>query len=247
MRTYEQAAVALEQLALNFEPADRNEATTRLQLIDAVLFDVLAWSRDECIAEEALDGEYTDYSLGVPARRLVVEAKREGTYFELPEGSGARVVRLSHLFRGNAKLEGAVKQALGYCTSRGIQIGAVTNGHQLVAFVGSRDDGVAPSDGRALVFRSLDDMSSNFVEMWNCLSHHGIGSGNLVRLLKSTSRPLPPEKMSNLLFGYSLARKRGTPWRSSSTSSVSCSSRMWCGLRNLRRNSSANATAFRVR
>jgi len=41
----------------------RNEATTRLQLINRLLFECLGWDVENCKAEERLDGKYTDYSL----------------------------------------------------------------------------------------------------------------------------------------------------------------------------------------
>ena len=52
--------------------SNRNEATTRLHLIDAILFDVLQWQKDSCRAEERLDGDdhYTDYSLWSAPKKL---------------------------------------------------------------------------------------------------------------------------------------------------------------------------------
>jgi hypothetical protein len=47
--------------------ASRNEATTRLHLIDEILFECLAWDkRTDCVAEERLDGKYSDYTLLSP-------------------------------------------------------------------------------------------------------------------------------------------------------------------------------------
>ena len=71
----------------------RNEATTRLHLIDRILFECLGWPREECVAEDAFDGTYTDYSLGKPGPKFVVEAKKEGIYFELPNGFDKHVFK----------------------------------------------------------------------------------------------------------------------------------------------------------
>lgn len=57
---------------------NRNEATTRLQLIDRLLFECLAWNKEDCVAEEPYGKEYTDYSLYSPWRSLIIEAKKEG-------------------------------------------------------------------------------------------------------------------------------------------------------------------------
>ena len=64
----------------------RNEATTRLQLINALFLECLGWSKEDVIAEEAHGKEYADYTFLAPRRVLIVEAKREGNYFELPAG-----------------------------------------------------------------------------------------------------------------------------------------------------------------
>ena len=66
---YEQSLENLKALAENFDDSDqshRNEATTRLQYIDRLLFDCLGWDRSECVAEDRFEGTYTDYSLGYP-------------------------------------------------------------------------------------------------------------------------------------------------------------------------------------
>ncbi|MGA2014515.1 MAG: hypothetical protein ABSH51_28855 [Solirubrobacteraceae bacterium] len=94
---------------------NRNEATTRLHLVDELIFGVLSWPKAAVTAEDSYAGKYADYSLGMPATRVILEAKREGVYFELPAGVGARVVGLSNLFGGNAAFEAAARQALGYC------------------------------------------------------------------------------------------------------------------------------------
>jgi hypothetical protein len=46
--------------------AGRNEATTRLQLVDRLIFDCLGWSRDQAILEERENGDYADYVLKRP-------------------------------------------------------------------------------------------------------------------------------------------------------------------------------------
>lgn len=93
-----------------------------------------------------------DYAIGRPATWLIVEAKREGVYFELPIGVGPGVMNLSTLFASSAEFERAARQVLTYCHERGVPLAAVTNGHQIVAFLASRQDGVPPLEGRALVF-----------------------------------------------------------------------------------------------
>ena len=59
----------------------------------------------------------------------------------------------------------AIGQAAGYCQRRGVPFGVVCNGHQLIAFLASRNDAVPPLEGRALVFASLEEMEVNFVDL----------------------------------------------------------------------------------
>jgi hypothetical protein len=114
---YEAARARLQALA-DWWAAEgqqnRNEATTRLHLIDELLQGTLDWPKGHIIAEESHGGTYADYALGRPATRMIVEAKREGVYFELPIGVGPAVIELRTLFDGNAKFEEAVRQAVGY-------------------------------------------------------------------------------------------------------------------------------------
>ncbi len=135
-RSFEDGSIAMSKLAVEEEGRpgeDRNESTTRLALIDSLLFDILGWRRDQCVTEEPLDGTYTDYSLGHPGTVLIVEAKKEGLYFSLPASERPIVVSLASLVRGNTGLAKAVRQTSGYCLSRGVKMAVVTNGWQLVA------------------------------------------------------------------------------------------------------------------
>ena len=179
----------------------RNEADTRLQLIDQLLFDCLGWNREDCHAEERYDGKYTDYSLGSP-RRIIVEAKREGVYFELPAGFEKQICSLQTVFDGNDAIAAAVRQCLSYCLDRGAPLGAVCNGHQLVAFIGSRSDGVPPLDGQCLIFRSLEDMAGNFRAFWDNLSKPGVAVYTLISTLKRDNVQPPPEKLSQRISDY---------------------------------------------
>ena len=66
---------------------NRNEATTRLHLIDSLLYGALSWPKALVTAEDRYEGKYADYSVGRPATRLIVEAKREGVSLSCRSGS----------------------------------------------------------------------------------------------------------------------------------------------------------------
>src|SRR4051812_11784700 len=141
---------------------DRNEATTRLHLIDELLTGALGWQKSHVRCEHSHGTTYADYALGTPATRLIVEAKREGISFELPVGVGSGVMRIKTVMSADGSCANAIRQVLSYCHERGVALAAVSNGHQMVAFVASRQDGVPPLDGKALVFDSLPAMQSHF-------------------------------------------------------------------------------------
>ena len=200
---YEECRDNLERLMTWYESrvGSRNEATTRLHLIDCLFLKCLGWPKEAVVLEDSQDKEYADYTFSTYRPILIVEAKREGDYFELPAG----VNRLEHsipaLMRDYPNLKRAINQSARYCQSRGVPIAAVTNGHQLVAFVATRNDGTAPLDGRALVFDSLTRMLENFLELWQALSRPGIEERKLqYRLIGGY--PELPRKLAATLNGY---------------------------------------------
>jgi hypothetical protein len=180
----------------------RNEATTRLHLIDELLTQVLCWPKQDITAEKSHGGAYADYVLGEPATRLIVEAKREGVYFDLPAGVGPGTVRLPTIAEGNPAVGEAVKQVLRYCQDRGVPIAAVTNGHQLIVFVASRQDAVPPLSGRALVFDSLQAMRDSFQLLWDNVSRAGVELLTLHATLGAAVVETPPEKLSARIPSY---------------------------------------------
>jgi hypothetical protein len=180
----------------------RNEATTRLHLIDRLIEDCLAWPTEKIKAEDAYEGTYLDYLLAVNGTHLVVEAKREGAYFELPPGFQTRTLSLRALRETAGAVSTAIEQALTYCLQRGIPLRVVCNGNQVVGFIGSRQDGIPPAEGRAIVFTSLEDMRAAFDEFWRCFSPAGVESQYLYALLQRASHPPPPPKLSSTIFRY---------------------------------------------
>jgi hypothetical protein len=186
-----------------------NEATTRLQLIDAILFNCLGWHPNEAVTEDHYNGTYVDYAIGKPSTQFILEAKKEGISFTLPVGiEGRHSVSLKTILE-NPESAKAIKQVLAYCQERGVPIAVASNGHQLIAFLASRQDGVPPLGGDALVFSSLKEMHGDFQILWQHLSKSGIAVKNLQRTLAKLSTSIrPPEKLSNTIDGYPGFRPR---------------------------------------
>ncbi len=186
-----------------------NEDTTRLQLIDALLFNCLGWNTQDATTEDHHNGSYVDYIVGKPAAQFIVEAKREGISFTLPAGiTGRHAVSVPTLMEDKSTAD-AIRQVLGYCQERGVPIGIISNGHQLAAFFASRQDGVAPLKGEALVFSSLQEMHDDFNMLWGYLSKPAVSTKNLQRyLIGRKNQALAPEKLANSIPHYPGFRKR---------------------------------------
>lgn len=190
------------------QKSNRNEATTRLHLIDKIFFDCLGWSRDETDLEDSLQGKYADYCFSAPRKVLILEAKREGDYFNVPAGKDQSEQSISALIHGNNAVKAALLQVAGYCQERGVPIGAISNGTQIIAFMAARNDGVAPLKGRCIVFPSLEVMEEKFLDLWNLLSKEGVSERNLWTRLLGVSRSRLPEKLSATLPTYPGVRRR---------------------------------------
>jgi GTPase SAR1 family protein len=198
---YEAALNNLRQLNL-LGPTDRNEATTRFHLIDVLLKEVLAWEIADIECETILDSERTDYILGNPRRFAVWEAKREGIQFELPVGFNKQICKLQTLRELGGALKSAIDQVQKYAQLHGLPIAVICNGRQVIAFLGSRQDGVPPLEGNALCFTSLEDIEESFDTFWGNLSKRGVETSLIQRTLRSDGMPLPPSKLSASLHPY---------------------------------------------
>lgn len=211
--SYDQGKRALEELIGWAEANDflnkRNEATTRLHLIDSMLTEVLTWPKELIQAEEPAGSGRIDYALGKPATQLIIEAKREGEYFELPPGTQTGVHSISSITDGNASkaLRNAMIQVAGYAASNGVPLAGVTNGHQLVLFIAVRTDGTPPLGGSALVFPTLSDMLSDFRLLWDHASPPGVDQRALFAKLRGVAARAP-EPLSTHLTDYPGVKKR---------------------------------------
>jgi hypothetical protein len=188
----------------------RNEATTRLHLINEFLINCLGWEKQNITAEDSYGNQYTDYTISLTRPLLILEAKKEGDYFELPEGVDDLVYPIKTLCRDNKNLKMAIEQVCDYCQTRGVQIGAVSNGWQLVALIANRVDGIPPMEGNAYVFRTLELMDENFLELWNILSKAGLDRKIIIKRLIGELIPNLPPKLSSTIYNYPGVKNRNS-------------------------------------
>lgn len=207
---YEECRINLEKLIAWYEPAHRNEATTRFQIIDRIFFECLGWSKDDVIMEEHHGGEYSDYSFNAPRRILIVEAKKEDQYFEIPAAKTQLEYSIASLSRDNANLKAAISQVAAYCQQRGTPFGAVSNGCQIIAFIAVRSDSIAPLDGKALVFSSLEKMLEKFLDFWQALSKPGLEEKKLQARLIGDLQAQLPRKLSETIAIYPGIKNRNS-------------------------------------
>lgn len=176
----------LVQVYRGLELADASEAETRFKVIDAILKKVLGWLDDDIVPEDrvANDGKtaYLDYYIKTTAESLVVEAKKARS-FVLPSNKKAGLLRG---FLSEGDVGDAIQQARDYCIARSAQFAVVTNGSAWVVFPAFRADGVPIGETQAVIFRSLEDIQTRFVEFWELLSRQRVVEGSLFAHFFST-------------------------------------------------------------
>ena len=179
-----------------------SESQTRFHIIDKVLTECLGWDREAIEVEKYENNNgFTDYELGKP-RIAILEAKREGKVFEIPAGLSKKLtIDLNSLRRISDETLEAIEQAQRYCSTRGVPVAIITNGHQYIAFLSSRQDGISIFDGNAVVFNSLAHLKENFTLAWQLISYHGIKERHITRYLVSGETGIP-NKLSSRLSQY---------------------------------------------
>lgn len=181
-----------------------NESTTRLRAIDTILFDILAWDKNQVEAEKYCRAKgYADYIFFLnESPCLVLEAKRSGIDFVIPARSFEdRPYALGLLGKECPQAMNALNQAIGYAATLGIRYVAISNGHQwlfTLTFVQGQ-----PLEKRLIyVFESFEAISSRFLRFYNCFSKEGIQKNVISPDLLDTLRLPPPAKLSSHVAGY---------------------------------------------
>ena len=146
-----------------------NEAQTRFSFIDRMLEECLDWPKSETEVEVFESEGRTDYELGRP-RIFIVEAKASRDGFKIPPKRARTRMPLQSLMRFDEAVHDAVTQAQAYGAKRGVRPVAVSNGSQLIAFLATRDDGIAPLEGDAVVLDGFEELLKHFNIIY-CIRH----------------------------------------------------------------------------
>lgn len=197
------AALAQLLVDLRAGQTDFNEADTRHRILDRIIHECLGWDRSVTRLERRFSEEYSDYELGSPAR-VLIEAKRSGQYFDIPiEVNKHGIVRsLRSICSLSREFKNAFEQAQRYCADRGIEIGVISNGFQTIVFLGVRNDGTPPADGKCLLFNGLDQLEEYFPRLWQAISPNSPDQQVLLNDLASSVPSGIPQKLSIYVPGY---------------------------------------------
>lgn len=164
----------VRQLIEESKIRDRNEANTRHKIIDFILHDYLSWPKNRVSHEDHVNDGYTDYIISKPNGDplLVIEAKKEGIYFELPiphsQNETYGYISLSKLITDN-NIAKATRQAKNYCYELGAEFACITNGHEWIFFK-TFEKGKKWETLQAFVIRNLQFFETSYTKAQNSLS-----------------------------------------------------------------------------
>ncbi len=179
------------------------ESDTRVKLIDKIFVESLNWDENENITrEEHASPGFVDYVFRLGKKNVfVVEAKKQGVYFNLPISLNfKRKYTVGGILSTDKTLREAMTQAQGYCSRKGARYGVITNGTQFIIF----ESTVAFEDwdnGNCRIFYNLEDIERNFMEFWNLLSKDAVERGSLVECLsKKADELIFVRPVDNIIF-----------------------------------------------
>lgn len=187
-----------------------NEDTTRVRLIDAILFDVLRWDRNFVETEPYVKNEgYADYIVHTKGgRALVLEAKRIGATFVLPdhEPYPNRAVPFKLISEKCPEAHKAMQQAITYSNSVGARYTVISNGKQWMLML-TAVEGLLLNERNVIVFESLNAIKNRFPLFWDSFSPLMLQVNKPYGLLLDVRRQPAPAKLSKIIQQYPVKRE----------------------------------------
>ncbi|MNB91196.1 hypothetical protein D3C75_382710 [compost metagenome] len=173
-----------------------NEATTRFKMIDDMFVQILGWPKEIIEVEYKIGATeqdnshkkiYADYLALSDYNQFIIEAKRVGRYFEIPQGRTRVLKSTASIY--NEKNKDFIDQAKKYMDQLGMPYCVLTNGYQFIIIRRS----LPHQERDTIVFRDLQEIERNFVLFWSILNPHADGSGTIDNYIKSPDeiRQLP--------------------------------------------------------
>jgi len=186
MQQHDNASKLIDSLDLDKKIL--NEATTRSRIIDSVLYEILSIPKNAITAEEHIRNTgYLDYILVDENNKdiLIIEAKKEGISFTLPNSFNKRNKNSSLIKMKTLLTDKSIRDTIGqvrqYCFEKGVEHGAITNGHVWIFFTV-----FSPNfeDLNAFVISDIKFFKENFTEAYNLLSYNSLINRSLYKKLQ---------------------------------------------------------------
>lgn len=163
---------------------DDNDASTRVCLIDPMLFDVLGWSKQQGAFEVIAGNGRLDYAIrdANDACWLVVEAKKRDVDLVSRDGSFGRFLLGGTVLKDLLPIIDT--QMSPYLGRFMPYYGVLTNGEQWIGFLGkTRPAELRLERSQAVVFRSLEEVEDEFERFYDFFSHERASARVLHRFL----------------------------------------------------------------
>jgi predicted type IV restriction endonuclease len=145
-----------------------SEADTRLRVLDRILFEIMGWKHEAVTVEPPTQSGYIDYLLTVGEKKnvLIIEAKKAGFLKPATKAISKSVVALSGPVA--KPLRDGIEQARRYASEKGVAVAVLTDGNVWLFFQATRTDGVAPLDGKGILFtdfKAVEEYFAIFTEL----------------------------------------------------------------------------------
>lgn len=198
---------ALEALILENNDRISNEAETRHKVIDFIIHDFLSWPKNRVSVEEHVQPGYADYVLkkSNDDAILVIEAKKEGVFFELPvaysNSETSCFISIKKLVT-DQNINAAITQVRSYCFELGCEYACITNGHEWIFFK-TFEKGKKWDSLQAFVVRNLQFFLKEYTRAINQFSFIAVTENTSLLTLLTSAPPkdrsiyFPKEKISS--------------------------------------------------
>lgn len=159
-----------------------SETDTRSKVLDAILIDVLGWEENDITREGNNDSGYFDYKLSLYNFQFIIEAKRNLIDFSFPVKHKSSSI--NSLYKGN---KAVIDQIRSYILEEGLEYGVITNGHQFIISKFNNTDGTKWKENICVIFHSIEDLKSRFIEFYNLLSKRAVAENKGIFFKQSSS------------------------------------------------------------
>lgn len=174
----DKAYECFKELAGTFEKLSLSESDSRAKILDPIFKDCLGWTEDDITREEHIHKGFIDYTFKIDNKPvLVLEAKKVGYSFIIPEALKKRRYKINGAISTDKKINEAINQVHAYCTEIGATSAVVSNGHQFVLFEAFRRFGKW-REGSCVVFSSVQDIIDNFAFFFGILGKPAVIGGS---------------------------------------------------------------------